>query len=130
MRGECGPGPWGCCAESPSGGRGGGSSSWRQDRATLAAWCGGSRRACSPGVELDTVGRTYCRRDVMFSRGKSEVRIRSREGKEPRPVPASPWRLQTERVSSCAVVVGGCEWGCSDGGERKGNPALSAAHWV
>jgi hypothetical protein len=131
MRGECGSGPWGCCAASPSEGRGGESSSWCQDRATLAAWCGGSHRACSPGVESDTVGRTCCR-DVMFSRGEGEgnVRIRCRGGKEPRPVPASPWRLQTERVSSCAMVVGGCEWRCSDGGERKGNPALSAAHWV
>lgn len=52
------------------------------------------------------------------------------DGKEPRPVPASPWDVQTEGGSSWALVVGGCEWGCSDGGERKGNPALSTAHWV
>jgi hypothetical protein len=81
MRGENGPAPWGCCAASPSGARGVGSSSWRQDRATLAAWCGGSRRACSPGVESDTVGRTYCRRDV-FNRGEGESNVRMR-GKSP-----------------------------------------------
>lgn len=51
-------------------------------------------------------------------------------GKEPRPVPASPWNMQTERGSSRALGAGGCGCGSSDGGERKGNPALSTAHWV
>lgn len=35
-----------------------------------------------------------------------------------------------ECVSSRAVVAGGGERRCSDGGKGRGGPALSAAHWV
>jgi hypothetical protein len=135
-------GPWGSFVGMGmrTGERGGESSSLRQDLGTWEAWCGGgSRKACcSPGA-VAGIGVRTCWRCfvvemvrwwwwVIFKWGRF---VDDSKGDRAQAGACSPLTVQTERVSSLAMVSGGGKrWMGSSGGRGRRYPGLSAAHLV